>query len=48
MLGADLQEQSIDKSNNNVCDKMQVKTENGNATYYFGVNKVFAKYPIQK
>lgn len=45
IVGADLQEQSIDKSKNNICDKMQVKTEEGNATYYFEVNKVFSKYP---
>ena len=45
MLGADLQKQSISKSKKNICDKMKVKTDDGDAVYYFGVNKVFSKYP---
>lgn len=45
MLGADLQEQSISKSKKNICDRMKVKTDDGDAVYYFGVNKVFSKYP---
>lgn len=45
VLGADLQEQSISKSKKNICDKMKVKTDDGDTVYYFGVNKVFSKYP---
>jgi hypothetical protein len=46
MLGVDLQKQSIDNSDKiNICDKMEVKTEEGeNKAYYFGVNKLFEKY----
>ena len=42
MTGAELQMQSISKSNKNTCDKMDVKTEDGGIkTYYFEANKVF-------
>ncbi len=41
MIGADLQSQSLISSGKNTCDKMVVKTEEGeNMTYYFEVNKV--------
>ena len=42
MIGADLQKQSISSSGKNNCDKMVVKTEDGETeTYYFEANKVF-------
>lgn len=42
MIGASLQNQSIISSENNNCDKMVVKTEEGESkTYYFEANKVF-------
>ena len=42
MLGADLQQQSTTNGGGNTCDKMAVKTEEGEArTYYFEANKVF-------
>ena len=42
MLGADLQKQSISNGGKNTCDKMVVKTEEGEIkTYYFEANKVF-------
>jgi hypothetical protein len=41
MIGAQFQSQSISSSPKNVCDKMVVKTEDGEATYYFEANKVF-------
>lgn len=42
MIGADLQKQSISSSGKNNCDKMIVKTEEGETkTYYFEANKVF-------
>lgn len=42
MIGADLQSQSINNSDSNICDKMDVKTEEGELkTYYFEANKVF-------
>jgi hypothetical protein len=42
MLGADLLEQSISNGGKNSCDKMVVKTEEGEKkTYYFEANKVF-------
>ena len=42
MIGASLQEQSISSSGKNNCDKMVVKTEEGETkTYYFEANKVF-------
>ena len=44
MIGAKLQSQSISNGGNNICDKMEVKTEDGNLkTYYFEANKVFEK-----
>jgi hypothetical protein len=44
MLGAELQRQSIDNSNG-LCDKMEVKTEEGEEkTYYFETSKVFEGY----
>ena len=44
MLGVQLQMQSINSSDNNMCDKMVVKTEDGETiNYYFEANKVFAK-----
>jgi len=42
VLGSDLQQQSISNSKKNVCDRMVVKTEEGDTkTYYFEANKVF-------
>lgn len=42
MVGADLQSQSISSGGKNTCDKMEVKTEEGETkTYYFEANKVF-------
>lgn len=41
MLGAQLQSQSTTSGGKNACDKMIVKTENGQETYYFEANKVF-------
>lgn len=42
MIGADLQSQSISSSEKNACDKMVVKTEEGETkTYYFEANKIF-------
>jgi hypothetical protein len=44
MLGADLLKQSTDNTGG-VCDKMEVKTEEGDKkTYYFKINKVFEGY----
>lgn len=44
MLGAELKSQSIDNSNG-LCDKMIVKTEDGEEkTYYFETSKVFEGY----
>jgi hypothetical protein len=40
MVGAELTEQSID-NNGGLCDKMEVSTDKGKATYYFGIAKVF-------
>ncbi|MGG9963087.1 DUF4919 domain-containing protein [Ferruginibacter sp. SUN106] len=42
ILGAQLQTQSISSGGKNTCDKMVVKTEEGETkTYYFEANKVF-------
>jgi Domain of unknown function (DUF4919) len=41
MIGAQLQIQSISSGGKNACDKMLVKTQEGEATYYFEANKVF-------
>jgi hypothetical protein len=42
MIGAQLQVQSISSGGSNSCDKMVVKTEEGETkTYYFEANKVF-------
>jgi hypothetical protein len=42
MLSADLQSQGISSGGKNACDKMVVKTEEGETkTYYFEANKVF-------
>ena len=42
VLGADFQNQSISNGGKNACDKMVVKTDEGQAkTYYFEANKVF-------
>ena len=42
MIGADLQKQSISSGGKNTCDKMVVKTEDGEQkTYYFEANKIF-------
>jgi hypothetical protein len=42
MIGADLQNQSVSSGGKNACDKMVVKTEEGETkTYYFEANKVF-------
>lgn len=42
MIGADFQSQSISSGGKNSCDKMVVKTEEGEVkTYYFEANKVF-------
>jgi hypothetical protein len=40
MLGAKLTRQTLDDKGG-LCDKMEVSTEEGKATYYFGVEKVF-------
>ncbi|WP_460550836.1 DUF4919 domain-containing protein [Ferruginibacter profundus] len=42
VLGAELQTQSISSGGKNTCDKMLVKTEEGESkTYYFEANKIF-------
>lgn len=42
MIGSTLQTQSISSGGKNMCDKMVVKTEEGESkTYYFEANKVF-------
>ena len=42
MIGATLQSQSISSGGKNACDKMVIKTEEGESkTYYFEANKVF-------
>jgi len=41
MIGAQLNSQSVITGGKNACDKMVVKSEEGEATYYFEVNKVF-------
>jgi hypothetical protein len=42
MIGADLQSQSITSSGKNACDKMVIKTEDGEIkTYFFEANKIF-------
>jgi hypothetical protein len=43
MLGAKVRKQSIDRTGG-VCDKMEVETPEGNATYYFEISKVFEGY----
>jgi hypothetical protein len=40
MLGAKLTRQSLDDKGG-LCDKMEVSSDEGPATYYFGVKKVF-------
>ena len=40
MVGAELTRQSID-NNGGLCDNMEVSTDKGKATYYFGIAKVF-------
>jgi hypothetical protein len=44
MLDADFKKQSIDKSANHICDKMEVKIQNGDEIFYFNVSKIFEKY----
>jgi hypothetical protein len=41
IIGAQLQAQSIASGGRNACDKMEVKTDEGEATYYFEENKIF-------
>jgi hypothetical protein len=41
MIDAQLQTQSIASGGKNACDKMVVKTDEGQATYFFEANKVF-------
>ena len=42
IIGADLQEQSISNGEKNICDKMNVKTKEGETkTYFFEANKIF-------
>jgi hypothetical protein len=41
MVGAELRSQSVAQGGKNACDKMVVKTEKGEVTYYFEANKVF-------
>jgi len=41
MLGAQLESQSTSTGGKNACDRMDVKTDEGKATYYFEANKVF-------
>jgi hypothetical protein len=42
MIGAELKMQSISSADKNTCDKMVVKTDEGETeTYYFEANKVF-------
>ena len=43
MLGAKVRKQSVDNTGG-VCDKMEVETPEGNATYYFEISKVFEGY----
>ncbi len=44
MLGTTLQRQSISNEGKNVCDKMEVKTEEGETKiYFFEANRVFEK-----
>jgi hypothetical protein len=43
MIGAQLLQQRTDNTGG-ICDKMDVKTEEGNKTYYFEISKVFEGY----
>ena len=43
MMGARLLKQSLDNSGG-LCDKMEVRTDEGTRTYYFDVNQVFRGY----
>ena len=43
MLGANVRKQSVDNTGG-VCDKIEVETPEGNATYYFEISKVFEGY----
>jgi hypothetical protein len=43
MVGAKLEKQSVDHIGG-LCDKMEVKTDTGEAVYYFDVTKVFEGY----
>jgi hypothetical protein len=40
MIGAQLENQSVSSGGKNACDKMVAKTAEGEATYYFEINKV--------
>lgn len=45
MIGVEFQKQSIDNGKTKVCDKMQVKTEDGKIEfYYFDVTKLLTKF----
>jgi len=43
MLGANVRKQSVDNTGG-VCDRIEVETPEGNATYYFEISKVFEGY----
>ena len=43
MLGAQLKKQSIDKTGG-LCDKMEVRVEGSQKTYYFATSKIFEGY----
>ncbi len=43
MLGAELLKQTLDR-NNGICDKMEVKTDEGRRVYYFETSQVFDGY----
>ena len=46
MRGATLKRQSIEQAGKNICDKLDVVLDDGQAkTYYFKTNRIFAKYP---
>lgn len=46
MIGAKLLKQSVDNTGG-LCDKMEVRTDRGDKTYYFNVSKVFEGYKKQ-
>jgi len=44
MIEAKLIKQQVERAGNNICDRMEVTTEDGDRTYYFGIKRVFNTY----